>query len=247
MKPRATADQPGSTGVGPQVTVDAVSKVVGAVTLLAPVSLVVAPGQCVVVRGRNGIGKTTLLKIIAGLLEPTTGSVLIGDRRADERDQAIRGRVAALLGAPAAYRDLTLADHLTLIDATWGRDAQSCEERVDAALHQVGIRELGGRFPHELSSGQSQLFRLALTLFRPADLLILDEPEQRLDTRKRRALGAILSDRRDAGATLLVASHDPLLTGAIADEVLDLGWGAGDPEGEGDDAGEVDDDPAGTP
>lgn len=197
---------------------------IGSVTLLAPVSLVADQATALVVRGRNGIGKTTLLQILAGLMAPTTGQVLIGDRPADERDKSIRGRVATLLGAPAAYRDLTLADHLTLIDATWGRDPDTCAERVAAALDELGIGALAERFPHELSSGQSQLFRLALTLFRPGDLLILDEPEQRLDTEKRLLIGELLQARRAAGTTLIVATHDPALTEALADEVLDLGW-----------------------
>ncbi|MEI2778842.1 MAG: ABC transporter ATP-binding protein [Tetrasphaera sp.] len=218
------ATRPTPTARGPVVSAEAVTKVIGEVTLLPPTSLRAESGQVLVVQGRNGIGKTTLLRILAGVLEPTSGSALIDGQAADERDRRQRGRVAALIGAPAAYRDLTLADHLTLVDATWGREAASCEERVDAALAQVGIGELGGRFPHELSSGQTQLFRLALALFRPSDLLILDEPEQRLDTDKRELIERLLAARRDDGTTLVVACHDPDLTAAIADQVLDLGW-----------------------
>ncbi|MCB1302017.1 MAG: ABC transporter ATP-binding protein [Tetrasphaera sp.] len=218
----------GGSAAGPRVVADRVSKTIGVVTLLAPTSVTAEPGRALVVRGRNGIGKTTLLKIVAGTLAATTGTVTIDGRPSDERDKTIRRRVAALLGAPAAYRDLTLRDHLTLIDATWGGDSDTCEERVDDALGQLGIGDLAARFPHELSSGQGQLFRLALTLFRPSDLLILDEPEQRLDTDKRVLVGDLLAARRDAGTTLVVATHDPPLTERLADEVLDLGWGPAD-------------------
>lgn len=232
-----------AAGAGaPRVRATEVSKAIGEVTLLAPVSLVAEPGTALVIRGRNGIGKTTLLQILAGLMEPTTGEVLIDDRRADERDKAIRARVATLLGAPAAYRDLTLADHLTLIDATWGRDPATCADRVAAALEELGIGALAERFPHELSSGQGQLFRLALTLFRPGDLLILDEPEQRLDTDKRVLIGELLQHRRAAGTTLIVATHDPELSRMLADAVLDLGWDEpdGDDRPDGDDLADVD-------
>ena len=138
--------------------------------------------------------------------------------------------MAALIGAPTAYRDLTLADHLTLVDASWGRDPATCEERVDAGLAALEIDHLGARFPHELSSGQSQLFRLALTLFRPSRLLILDEPEQRLDTDKRRLLADLVRARADGGTTVVMASHDPAVTEAVADLVVTLV--PADPRGE---------------
>jgi ABC-type multidrug transport system ATPase subunit len=208
---------------GCRVVADAVSKVVDVTTLLPTTSLVAEPGSVVVVRGPNGSGKTTLLRLVAGLLEPTTGSVTIDGEPSDERRRSTREEVAALIGPPAAYRDLTLADHLTLVDATWGRDAQTCVERVRAALETFGLGALGERFPHELSSGQGQLFRLALTWFRPARLLILDEPEQRLDTDRRVMVGELVRARRDEGTTVLMACHDPALTTAVADEVQDLG------------------------
>ncbi len=195
---------------------------IGPVPLLAPVSLTVETGECAVVRGVNGSGKTTLLRILAGLIEPTTGTATIDGEPVDERNAATRAGVAALLGAPTAYRDLTLADHLTLIDASWGRDPDTGDERVDAGLDLFEIGHLESRFPHELSSGQGQLFRLALTFFRPSRLLILDEPEQRLDTDKRALLARLIRERSTAGTTVVMASHDPTLTEAVGDQVIHL-------------------------
>jgi ABC-type multidrug transport system ATPase subunit len=201
---------------------DGASKVLDVATLLAPTSLVAEPGSCVVVRGPNGAGKTTLLRLVAGLLAPSTGTVTIDGRPCDERNRTTRENVAALIGPPAAYRDLTLADHLTLIDATWGREASSCRARVAEALETFGLGALGERFPHELSSGQGQLFRLSLTWFRPARLLVLDEPEQRLDTDRRAMVGTLVQQRCEGGTTVLMACHDPVLTASVADEVVDV-------------------------
>jgi ATPase components of various ABC-type transport systems, contain duplicated ATPase len=78
------------------------------------------------------------------------------------------------------------------------------------------------RFPHELSSGQQQLFHLAMVLARPSSILILDEPEQRLDTDKRDLLTQILLDRMAVGTSLLIACHDPAMTEALADTVVDI-------------------------
>jgi ABC-type sulfate/molybdate transport systems ATPase subunit len=90
-------------------------------------------------------------------------------------------------------------------------------------LELLEIGHLAKRFPHELSSGQQQLFQLALVLFRPATVLLLDEPEQRLDTHKRDLLTGVLAARKDAGDTLVIACHDPVMTDELADAVLDLG------------------------
>lgn len=199
-----------------------VSKTLHETTLLAPVSLAADPGDCVVLRGPNGSGKTTLLRLLAGLLEPTTGSVTIGGRVADERDRSVRAAVAALIGTPTTYRDLTLIDHLVLIHSTWGGDPAIAEEHGDRMLTQLGIGHLDDRFPNELSSGQEQLFRLALTFGRPATVLLLDEPEQRLDPERREAVAAMVRARAEGGATVVMASHDPDLSASLATRVVDL-------------------------
>jgi ABC-2 type transport system ATP-binding protein len=211
-----------STQVDPPILVASrVGKAIDGNVLLRPLDVSVAPGRCVVLRGENGSGKTTLLRILAGTLDPSEGSAKVDGRDADERDPAVRETVAALIGAPTAYRDLTLLDHLVLIDATWGRGDGS-DERAEGLLASLEIGHLAERFPHELSSGQQQLFHLAMVLGRPARVLLLDEPEQRLDTHKRGLLADLLVARKQAGAALVVACHDPDLTERIADRVVDV-------------------------
>lgn len=211
---------------GTRVEVVGAGKDVDGAVLLPPTSFVAEPGTCVVLRGPNGSGKTTLLRLVAGLSTPSTGTVALDGAPSDERDPATRAAVAALLGPPATYRDLTLRDHLTLVDATWGGDPGTCEERVATGLGRFGVAGLDERFPDELSSGQRQLFHLALTWFRPARLLVLDEPEQRLDEERRAHLATEVAARRDTGCTVVLACHDPEVTAAVADTVVDLA-GAG--------------------
>ncbi|MFN8045729.1 MAG: ABC transporter ATP-binding protein [Dermatophilaceae bacterium] len=199
-----------------------VSKSIDGVHLLAPVSLTATPGTATVLRGPNGAGKTTLLRLLAGRTDPSSGAVTLDDEPVDERKPATRDAVASLLGAPSAYPDLTLRDHLTLVDATWGRDPATCEERVHDCLAELTIAPFAGRFPHELSSGQTQLFHMALVLFRPARVLLLDEPEQRLDSERRALVTDLLGRRRDTGTTLVLACHDPAITDALADAVIDI-------------------------
>ncbi len=96
------------------------------------------------------------------------------------------------------------------------------DDRAQALLDQLGIGVLHDRFPHELSSGQEQLFRLTVTLARPASVLLLDEPEQRLDTTKRHVVADIIRDRAASGTTVVMACHDPELTKAVATRVVDV-------------------------
>ncbi len=189
--------------------------------LLRPTNIDVRSGKCIVLRGSNGSGKTTLLRILGGQMDATDGTVTLDEALVDERIPAIRAAIAALLGAPTAYRDLTLVDHLVLIDATWGRDGDAAE-RAEQMLATLEIEHLAERFPHELSSGQQQLFHLAMVLLRPSRVLLLDEPEQRLDTHKRGLLTEILLARKASGTAMVIACHDPKITDAIADRVLDL-------------------------
>jgi ABC-type multidrug transport system ATPase subunit len=205
-----------------EVRADAVGKSIATTTLLLPTGVHADPGECVVLRGPNGSGKTTLLRIIGGLLPPSTGTATIGGREADERDRAVRAAVAGLLGAPTTYRDLTLIDHLVLVDSTWGGEPKTSDESGTALLASLGMDHLDDRFPHELSSGQEQLFRLALTFARPSTVLLLDEPEQRLDTTKRQIVAGLIRERTDAGATVVMACHDPELTEALATRVVDI-------------------------
>ena len=205
-----------------EVRAEGVGKTIDETALLLPTAVRADPGECVVLRGPNGSGKTTLLRIIGGLLVPTTGTATIGGREADERDRAVRAAVAALLGAPTTYRDLTLIDHLVLIDSTWGGEPATSDDRGLALLDRLGIAHLDDRFPHELSSGQEQLFRLALTFSRPSSVVLLDEPEQRLDPTKRQVVAELIRERTSGGTTVVMACHDPDLTASLADHVVDI-------------------------
>jgi ABC-type multidrug transport system ATPase subunit len=205
-----------------EVRADGVGKTIDETTLLLPTDVRADPGECIVLRGPNGSGKTTLLRIIGGLLVPTVGTAQIGGREADERDRAVRAAVAGLLGAPTTYRDLTLVDHLVLVDSTWGGEPATSDDRAQALLGRLGIAALHDRFPHELSSGQQQLFRIALTLARPATVLLPDEPEQRLDTAKRQVVAGIISERARSGVTVVMACHDTELTAALATRIVDI-------------------------
>jgi ABC-2 type transport system ATP-binding protein len=200
----------------------AVGKKIEEAVLLLPTDVVLDGGKCVVLRGPNGSGKTTMLRILAGTMTPSEGKATLDGSPVDERRDSTRAAIAALIGAPATYRDLTLVDHLVLIDSTWGQVGGPAVNRAGEILELLEIGHLAERFPHELSSGQQQLFHLAMVLVRPSSILILDEPEQRLDPDKRDLLTEILLDRKADRRSLHIACHDPAMTSALADSIVDI-------------------------
>lgn len=199
---------------------------VGHAVLLAPVSVSIATGAALVIRGRNGAGKSTLLKVLTGITNPTSGSALIGGDPVTSRDRRMRREVAAMIGLPPMAPDLTITDHVRLVATTWFDDLEAADRLALDIVDELGLAHLAARFPHELSSGQTQLFALALVLARPFDVLILDEPEQRLDPEHLDTVIRVLSTRRDRGVTLVIATHSERLAGAIADHTLWLGEAA---------------------
>jgi len=155
--------------------------------------------------------------------------VTVDGREPDERRPAFRRQVAALLGVPPVARNLTLHEHLVLVAASWGVGLDEAGRRTDSLLGELGLHRLSSRFPHELSSGQTQLFTLALTLSRPCEVLILDEPEQRLDPDRVVLVCGVLQRLVADGTTLVVASHSTLLVKEVADSTLALAEAADDP------------------
>lgn len=202
-----------------ELVADGVSATADKVTMLPPTSLRVGPGENVVIAGPNGAGKTTFLRILTGNMLPTTGTITLDDRTVDERDRATRRVIAPLIGPIAGYRDLTVGDHLILVDQTWGGDRAGASERIIAVMERLDIYALRDRYLSQVSSGQRQLIELSIVLLRPSALLVLDEPEQRLDTGRRELLSDVLRERVDAQSSVVWVCHDQALTERTATRV----------------------------
>ncbi|MGO0578160.1 ABC transporter ATP-binding protein [Ornithinimicrobium panacihumi] len=212
--------------MGPAVDVQNISVAIDGQPLLTDTTFTLDAGTCLAVRGDNGSGKTTLLRVLAGLQRPTTGMVHVMGRSVDERDAAFRRSVAGLIGAPPFARDLTVREHLRLVALAWGGTGVDADEAATQVLAELGLAHLQDRFVHQLSSGQTQLFALALTLVRPAEVLLLDEPEQRLDPERLQRVATALQRRHRDGTTIVMATHDPDLAAALADRTLTLAGAA---------------------
>jgi ABC-2 type transport system ATP-binding protein len=206
--------------VGPLLTVAGLSRSFGQLRVLADVDLTVGWGEAVAVTGPNGSGKTTLLRCVAGADQPSSGSVELCGRPLREQDPGVRRRVAALLDDVEFFVDLSVREHLALLMCAHGDDAP--DEHAAALLAEAGLAGAADQLPVGLSSGQRRRLALATCFARPRILVLLDEPEQRLDRGGRRWLTARLLAEKAAGRGVLFASHDRALVHAVADRVVDL-------------------------
>jgi ABC-type multidrug transport system ATPase subunit len=188
------------------------------VAACAPVSLRLTHGSALALVGPNGAGKSTLLHTLVGLLEPLDGAVRFDGEPVDERQASFRRDVAQVLDDDAFFPSLTGREHLLL--TARGHGVVDADAVVAAELATFGIEDRADALPSRLSSGQRRRLALAAAFVRPARLLVLDEPERRLDADMRSALAERVAAERDRGLTVLFASHDPAFVGTAADTAL---------------------------
>jgi ABC-type multidrug transport system ATPase subunit len=209
----------------PLLTLTAVSRSYGERLALTPVDLALSAGRCIAVMGANGSGKSTLLRIAAGRDAPTTGQVVYAGRVLTQDDLVVRTEIAVVGDMVSAYPDLTVREHLQLVAVAHGA-GRDRDELVDQALKECRLHDHATALPGSLSSGQLQALHLAVVLVRPRRMMVLDEPEQRLDPAARRWLAGLLRAEKEVGAAVLMATHHTDLAAAVADHVIVLSDGA---------------------
>ncbi len=206
------------------LTLRGVSRVFGERRALRSVDLEVAAGERVALLGPNGSGKSTLLRIACGRDRPTTGTVEFHGAPMTEDDPRVRARVAVVGDALSCYPDLTVRQHLELVAVAHA--VPDPAGRIDRLLRDHRLSDHADTLPSGLSSGRLQQMLLAAALLRPRDLLVLDEPEQRLDPSARRRLAELLRAEGETGTAVLFATHDHALARAAAHRVLVLADGS---------------------
>jgi ABC-2 type transport system ATP-binding protein len=201
------------------LTVEGLTRRFGNLVVLDAVSFTVRPGQVAAVLGANGSGKTTLLRCVIGADRPDEGVVRIGAKRIYETDAWARSIMAAALDDIDFFPDLSVAEHLALLAYAHGGGG----DPVDEVLAELGLEPARDQLPITLSSGQRRRLALASCLVRPRKVLILDEPEQRLDVDGRAWLTDRLRREKESGTAVLMASHDAELVEALADVRIGIG------------------------
>jgi putative ABC transport system ATP-binding protein len=185
------------------------------------------PGRLTVVRGRSGTGKTTLLRLVAGLEAPDAGEVLVdGTAYAPGGGEALaalrRERIGYLPQDPWPVGFLSAQENVVLALRLRGEAPARAGARASAALASVGLEERAGQRVSRLSAGEAQRVGLARALACARGLLILDEPTSRLDEKAAGQMGELLmTAARQRAHTIICASHDEQLI-SRADSVVSL-------------------------
>ncbi len=188
---------------------------------LEPLTISIPQGQRVALVGRNGSGKTTFIKLVVGLLDPTGGSVRIAGEAAGSL--AARSLVSYISDEPVLYDDLSLAEHIELICRLHG--AQDWEDRAIYLLDRLELSSRIDRLPSRFSRGLRQKTAIVLGLIRPFSVLIVDEPFVGLDPLGREVFVDLLGQAANGGSTLVIATHQ-LEFAASVDRCLALRDGA---------------------
>ncbi|MHC3816414.1 ABC transporter ATP-binding protein [Streptomyces sp. DT9] len=195
----------------------------GRIEALRRVTLTVAPGETVALMGRNGAGKSTLLAALVGMVEPTSGSVLVGGRTPHRTPPREMVRRVGLV--PQEPRDLLYADTVAAecaaADADAGAAPGSCRALVSELLPDVPDTT----HPRDLSEGQRLALALALVLTARPPLLLLDEPTRGLDYAAKARLVGVLRALAAQGHAIVLATHDVELAAELAHRVVILADG----------------------
>ncbi len=177
------------------------------------------PGTITALLGPNGAGKSTLMGMLSTLMRPTEGEIRLGDAPLTDAPK-VRGRIGYVGHRTMLYGPLTARENLSFFARLYG--VPEAASRVDAALVDVGLGRDGDRPVDGFSRGMAQRLTLARALLSDPDLLLLDEPFTGLDQQGLEVASRLVRKRREAGAVVVLASHDLALTGTVSDRALIL-------------------------
>ena len=209
----------------PIIQIENVAKRFGSTIALEETSLDIAANEFFALLGPSGCGKTTLLRILAGFEEPTTGRIVI-DGQDMTGIQPNRRPVNMVFQSYAVFPHMSVADNVGYGLRVTGSSSAEIAREVDEALARVGLSDFGARKPDQLSGGQRQRVALARALVKRPRVMLLDEPLSALDAKLREAMQLELASLQiDIGITFVIVTHDQDEALSMADRIAVMSAG----------------------
>ncbi len=211
---------PANAKTGASITIRNLEKSYGAFRAVRDFSIDIAAGEFVSVLGASGSGKTTVLRMIAGLEEPSGGQIFIGGRDTTELPPEHRD-IGLVFQDYALFPHMSVRDNICFPLRMRGVEKQQANAEAERMMDLVGAGHLGSRRPAQLSGGQQQRIALARALVFKPKLLLLDEPLSALDKNLREHMKAEIKDiHRRTGVTVLYVTHDQSEALALSDRIV---------------------------
>lgn len=179
----------------------------GELVAVNQLDLTIAKGTIYGFLGPNGCGKSTAIRLLTGLLEPSAGEVTVLGQRLRGHEESLKSRIGYMTQKFSLYDNLSVLENLKFVAAIYGVKGRQGRDRIDELLQQYGLAPRQQQLAGTMSGGQKQRLALACaTLHRP-ELLFLDEPTSAVDPQNRRDFWEQLFDLCAAGTTILVSTH----------------------------------------
>ena len=191
----------------PAVVLKEVVKRFGDFTAVDRISLEVATGEIFGFLGPNGAGKSTTIRMLCGLLRPTSGEGSVHGLDIVTQSEEIKARLGYMSQRFSLYNDLSVEENMEFFGGIYGLDSRSCEKRTDEILALIGLTDRRRALTSELPGGLKQRLALGCALLHKPPTIFLDEPTSGVDPGTRRNFWDLIYALADEGVTLFVTTH----------------------------------------
>jgi ABC-2 type transport system ATP-binding protein len=205
--PATEGPSAGQQSVPGVVHTERLTKVFGSITAVDGVSLDIARGEVFGILGPNGSGKTTTIRILCGLLEPTSGSATVAGFDVRTEGEKIRRNIGYMSQRFGMYDDLTVAENLDFYASLYGLWGEGKNKRMKELFNDLGLGPRLGQLVGTLSGGWKQRISLACAIAHQPAILFLDEPTAGVDPAARRHFWETIRGLANGGTTIVVTTH----------------------------------------
>ena len=226
VAPSTTSGQPSSGEPGEEMlALRGVKKKYGTFEAVKNLDLQVHRGEIFGFLGPNGAGKTTTIRMVAGILRPTSGNIFVGGDDLNQEPERAKSRIGYIPDRPYLYDKLSGGEFLRFVAGLWGREGEDVEARVDRLLDLFQLTEWKDELIESYSHGMRQKILISSALIHQPELIVVDEPMVGLDPRSARLLKDLFREFVGYGGTVFLSTHTLEVAEALCDRIAIINHG----------------------